>query len=173
MGDVLFIVWRESVEAMLIIGILYAWLRGHPDGAYGLRWLWSGVGLGFAAALDLGLAILGAARFLDGDTGEWFQVAMVLIAVVLIVQMVYWMRRHGRGLRRELEAGAAKHLAAANGWGQAVASKAPHTFNCTRLNRRLDFQDGIYETGLTKYQAPLPCKMVMVALQIRCLQSRL
>ena len=27
MGQVLFIVWRESVEALLVVGILHAWLK--------------------------------------------------------------------------------------------------------------------------------------------------
>ena len=30
MGNALFIIWRESAEAMLVVGILYAWLRKHP-----------------------------------------------------------------------------------------------------------------------------------------------
>ncbi|MBB1225564.1 FTR1 family iron permease, partial [Klebsiella pneumoniae] len=30
MEQVLFIVWRESVEAMLVVGILYTWLRATP-----------------------------------------------------------------------------------------------------------------------------------------------
>jgi high-affinity Fe2+/Pb2+ permease len=32
MEQVLFIVWRESVEAMLVVGILYTWLRSTPEG---------------------------------------------------------------------------------------------------------------------------------------------
>ena len=42
LGQVLFIVWRESVEALLVIGILYAWLRTNPGGERGLRYLWGG-----------------------------------------------------------------------------------------------------------------------------------
>jgi high-affinity iron transporter len=40
MGNALFIVWRESAEAMLVVGILYAWLRNRPDAATGMRFLW-------------------------------------------------------------------------------------------------------------------------------------
>ena len=32
MGEIAFIVWRESVEALLVVGILYAWLRTEPAG---------------------------------------------------------------------------------------------------------------------------------------------
>ena len=31
MGNALFIIWRESAEAMLVVGILYAWLAKQPD----------------------------------------------------------------------------------------------------------------------------------------------
>lgn len=120
MGDVIFITWRESVEALLVVGILHAWLAGQPAGRRGLRWLWAGVGLGQVAALVLGLAILGAASVLDGESGEWFQAAMVSGASALIVHMAVWMRHHGRGLKYELEQRAGQHLAAANGWGLAL-----------------------------------------------------
>ena len=50
MEQVLFIVWRESVEALLVVGILYAWLSRTPDAAGGKRWLWGGVALLLGAA---------------------------------------------------------------------------------------------------------------------------
>ena len=31
MGNALFIVWRESAEALLVVGIVYAWLKRQPD----------------------------------------------------------------------------------------------------------------------------------------------
>lgn len=120
MGDVIFITWRESVEALLVVGILRAWLNERPDRVWGLRWLWGGVALGLAAALGLALLMLGAASLLDGEAGEWFQAAMVLVAAALILQMVGWMRRHGRALRQDLEHRAAGQLARASGWGIAL-----------------------------------------------------
>ena len=52
MGQVLFIVWRESVEALLVVGILYAWLKnGDVAARRGLPYLWAGVGLGVLAAI--------------------------------------------------------------------------------------------------------------------------
>ncbi|HSH47146.1 MAG TPA: hypothetical protein VK991_00940 [Halomonas sp.] len=37
--QVLFIVWRESVEAILVVGIAYAWLK-QSESRTGLRYLW-------------------------------------------------------------------------------------------------------------------------------------
>lgn len=62
MGQALFIVWRESIEALQVVGILYAWLQRQPDNRLAMRHLWAGVALG------LGLAsLLGAAMMLAGS----------------------------------------------------------------------------------------------------------
>jgi len=103
MANVLFIVWRESVEAMLVIGILYAWLKNKDGDGRGLRALWAGVGAGLAMAALLGWCMVAAQSELSGAALEWFQIAMLFGAAALIVQMVLWMQNHGRQLRHSLE----------------------------------------------------------------------
>jgi high-affinity iron transporter len=117
MGNALFIVWRESAEAMLVVGILYAWLRKHPDVRRGMRFLWGGVAAGVGLALALALVMLGIARLLSEEGLEYFQLAMMVIAAGLIMQMVFWMRRHGRTFKRDLEQGMQKKATTANWWG--------------------------------------------------------
>jgi high-affinity iron transporter len=120
MGNALFIIWRESAEAMLVVGILYAWLSKQQDAKRGMRYLWAGVVAGIGLALALAAVMLGVAKLLSEEGLEYFQLAMMLIASGLIVQMVFWMRRHGRTLRRDLEAEMASNAAIANWWGLAV-----------------------------------------------------
>ncbi len=120
MGNALFIIWRESAEAMLVVGILYAWLRKHPDVKRGMRYLWAGVGAGIGLALALAAVMLGIAQLLSDEGLEYFQLAMMLVASGLIVQMVFWMRRHGRTLRRDLETDLQSNAQAANWWGLLV-----------------------------------------------------
>ena len=120
MGNALFIIWRESAEAMLVVGILYAWLRKHPDMKRGMRYLWAGVGAGVGLALILAAVMLGIATMLSDEGLEYFQLAMMLVAGGLIVQMVFWMRSHGRTLKRELEANMQSNATAANWWGLLV-----------------------------------------------------
>ncbi|ARP95774.1 FTR1 family iron permease [Bordetella genomosp. 13] len=120
MEQVLFIVWRESVEALLVVGILYSWLRAAPQGARGLRYLWGGVAAGLALAFMLALVLLGISSWLSDEGQEWFQAGMSLVACVLVVQMVVWMKRHGRTLKRELEGGARQSVAQDNWWGLLV-----------------------------------------------------
>jgi len=118
--QVLFIVWRESVEALLVVGIIAAWLRTHPEAAAGRRFLWAGIATGLLAACGLGAAILGLSEYFEGDQQDYFQLAMVSVAAVLIVQMVFWMRRHGRTLKRDMESGLAQHASKANWWAMLL-----------------------------------------------------
>lgn len=120
MGNALFIVWRESAEALLVVGIVYAWLKRHPDARTGMRFLWGGVVAGLGLAALLALAMLGVAHVLSGDALEVFAVVAMLVASALIVQMVVWMRRHGRTLKRDLEARLGAQAEAANWWGMLV-----------------------------------------------------
>ncbi|MBM3115762.1 FTR1 family iron permease [Jeongeupia naejangsanensis] len=121
MDQVLFIVWRESVEALLVVGILYAWLKASPAaGQRGLRFLWGGVAAGLALSGLLALGILGISQFLSDDGQEYFQAGMALVAAALIVQMVYWMKKHGRTLKRELESGMSERVQQQNWWGLLV-----------------------------------------------------
>jgi len=120
MGNALFIIWRESAEAMLVVGILYAWLKKQPDMKRGMRYLWAGVGAGIGLALALAAVMLGIAKTLSDEGLEYFQLAMMLIASGLIVQMVFWMRRHGRTFKRDLEANMQSNAEAANWWGLLV-----------------------------------------------------
>lgn len=119
MGQVLFVVWRESIEAMLVIGILSAWLKRNPSAGRGRVFLWGGVlaGLVLAGILAGGLF---AASELFADKQDLFQLVMVWVAAALIVQMVLWMRRHGRTLKRDLEAGLSEQAGQDNWWGVAI-----------------------------------------------------
>jgi len=116
----MFIVWRESVEALLVIGILHAWLSQQPNNRHALRMLWGGVVAGLGLASLLGWGILSAGDWLAGPAGEWFQCAMLVVAALLILQMVGWMHHHGRDLKRNLVDSAATSLSQGSGVGLLV-----------------------------------------------------
>lgn len=120
MGNTLFIVWRESVEGILVVGILYTWLKAHPEGARGMRYLWGGVAAGLALAALLALAMMGVYSSLDGDAVDYFQLGMTLVAAGLITQMVFWMRKHGRTMKKQLETGLERAADEANWIGVSV-----------------------------------------------------
>ncbi len=117
--NALIVVWRESLEAMLVIGVLLAWIARQPAPQPLRRSLWGGVAAGIALAALLGAATFLVQSQLQGEALEIFQIAMVLFVAVLIVQMVLWMRRHGRAMRQELEQQATR---AAGGLGLAIVA---------------------------------------------------
>lgn len=117
MNQSLFIVWRESVEALLVIGILHAWIGQQAERGRAMTCLWGGVALGLLLSAGLAATILFAGDWLAGAAGEWFQAGLVLLASLLILQMVGWMRRHGRNLKRDLQQAAEQHLNRNGGLG--------------------------------------------------------
>ncbi len=104
MGNAFFVVWRESLEAFLIAGILYAWLKANDDSGNGKRALFLGLASGVGLALLLGWALLSVQDGLSGDTLEIFQTATLFVAAGLITQMVLWMKKNGRQMKAMLHA---------------------------------------------------------------------
>lgn len=104
--NIAFVIWRESIEALLVVGILNAWLAHRPadERGAGRIALWSGVGAGLLGACALAAALLTLGESFGDEAQEYFQTALVLVAAALIVQMVAWMRAHGRTLKSELHA---------------------------------------------------------------------
>ncbi|MFW0755206.1 FTR1 family iron permease [Pseudomonas sp. H11T01] len=117
MNQSMFIVWRESVEALLVIGILQAWVSQQNQGNCLARYLWAGVVLGLMLSGLLAVLILFAGEAMSGSASEWFQAALALVASLLIVQMVGWMHRHGRTLKHDLRQHADSHLSQQGGLG--------------------------------------------------------
>lgn len=116
-GQVVFIVWRESVEALLVIGILASWLRQNAPASGAARYLWGGVAAGVGLALGLAYAMFNLAAALPPDALDYFMVAMMAVAAALIVQMVFWMRAHGRALQQHLEQGLGAAVEQKRWWG--------------------------------------------------------
>ena len=119
LGNIVFIVWRESVEALLVVGILNAWLSGRDTATRqaGRRWLWAGVASGIVGAIALAWVLTVFEDVLSEDGRQMFQTAMVLAAAALIVQMVVWMRRNGRTLKRDMETALTGAAAKQSWWG--------------------------------------------------------
>lgn len=118
LGNVAFVIWRESVEALLVIGILNAWLvHQQAESSRGRLFLWAGVVAGLLVAVILGAALVLFGEALPDDAQQAYQTAAVLIAAALIVQMVFWMRRHGRTLKRDLETSLQDAADRSNWWG--------------------------------------------------------
>jgi high-affinity iron transporter len=101
MISALIIVFREVIEAGLIVGIVLAATAGVPH-------------RGRAVALGVGAGILGAclvaafagelANLFQGSGQEFFNAAILLLAVAMLTWHNVWMASHGREMARELKA---------------------------------------------------------------------
>lgn len=97
------VVWRESLEALLVIAVLLAWIARQGEPQRLRRGVWAGLGAGIALAAALGAATFAVQSQLQGEALEVFQAGIALASAALVVQMVAWMRRHGAGMKRDLE----------------------------------------------------------------------
>ncbi|OAB49743.1 FTR1 family iron permease [Pseudomonas thivervalensis] len=120
MTQSMFIVWRESVEALLVIGILQAWVSQQQQASQLRRYVWAGAALGLLLSGVLAGLILLAGEAMSGTTSEWFQAALALVASLLIVQMVGWMHRNARTLKHDLTRHADQRLSRQGGLGLLV-----------------------------------------------------
>ncbi len=104
-SGILFIVWRESVEALLVVGIVYSWLNltPKPQRRSGLICLWLGMLIGLFCAIVLSYLLITLNHILAPDTANIFQAGMTFVAAVMIVYMVKWMRINGRKLKADMQ----------------------------------------------------------------------
>lgn len=114
-GQIIFIIWRESIEALLVIGILHNWLG--RAGGQGRGYLWAGVGAGIGLSLLMAYSFLRFAETLSEDAQDKVMTATVFLAAALIVQMVAWMRANGRTLKGQLHRGLDSALQSGRLWG--------------------------------------------------------
>lgn len=97
----LIIVFREVLEAGLIVGIVLAATSSVPGR---LSWILGGVGAGVAGAA-LVAAFAGAiSSALEGMGQEVFTAAILIIAVMMLSWHTIWMASHGRELGRAASA---------------------------------------------------------------------
>ncbi|TAN56201.1 MAG: FTR1 family iron permease [Rhodospirillales bacterium] len=118
-----FVVWRESVEALLIIAILDAWLVHAQEArsiGHGRRFIGLGVVAGLVLAVLLGSAFLALGEVLPEEGQDIFNTVMVFAAAGLIVQMIFWMRANARNLKSHLESTARRTVERAGLWGVSV-----------------------------------------------------
>ena len=99
MMPALVIVFREVIEAGLIVGIVLAATRGVPLRG---RWIAGGVAAGLAGAALLAAFAEQVANALAGVGQEIFNASVLALAVVMLAWHNIWMARHGRELAQQL-----------------------------------------------------------------------
>jgi high-affinity iron transporter len=97
----LVIVFREVIEAGLIVGIVLAATRAVPRRG---RWVSGGIAIGTLGACVVAAFAGQLGSLFDGSGQELFNAAILLTAVGMLTWHNTWMASHGRELAREVRA---------------------------------------------------------------------
>ena len=100
----LIIMFREIVEAGLIVGIVLAATRAVPGRD---AWIFGGLAGGVLGSLLVAFFAGGLAALFEGAGQELFNAGVLMLAVVMLVWHNIWMARHGRNLAAEFKAAGA------------------------------------------------------------------
>jgi high-affinity iron transporter len=115
------IMLREGLEAALITGIVAVYLTQTGRSAW-LPAVWVGVFLAVALSLFAGAALQFASASFPQKLQELFEAGVGAIAVVVLVWMVFWMRKAARSIKAELHDSIDAALSAASGQGWALTA---------------------------------------------------
>lgn len=102
MGATFVVTLREAFEAALLLGIVYTYLDKVGARAYA-RYVTRGALLGVLASVGAGVAVTYASGALLDLGPDLVTAAILLVAVGLLTWHGWWMRRHARGLRGEVQ----------------------------------------------------------------------
>jgi high-affinity iron transporter len=99
MPGIALLVFREAMEAALIISIVCAATRGVARRGW---FVTGGIGLGLLGALTVALGASFIASLANGAGQDLFNACVLLAAVAMIGWHVVWMSSHGRELARQM-----------------------------------------------------------------------
>jgi high-affinity iron transporter len=116
------IMLREGLEAALIIGIMASYVvqRGR---AGALPSIWTGAAAAVAVSIALGAALTLSGLQFPQREQEIFEAVVGVVALLLLMSMLFWMRQTGRRLRGEIEGQVSRTMGTA-GFSLALAGTA-------------------------------------------------
>src|SRR5438034_7031879 len=97
----LVIVFREIIEAGLIVGIVLAATKGVPRRG---MWVGAGIAAGALGAFILALFASQLAGLFEGSGQEIFNAGVLLAAVLMLTWHNVWMASHGQIIAQEIRA---------------------------------------------------------------------
>jgi high-affinity iron transporter len=95
------IMFREGLEAALIVGIIASYLAQTGRGMW-MPVVWIGIFLALALSLSVGAVLQAVSAEFPQKAQELFEAVIGLIAVCVLTSMVFWMRKAARSIKAEL-----------------------------------------------------------------------
>jgi high-affinity iron transporter len=106
MSASLLLVMRETVEASLLIGILFACLERTENRRY-FAGVWAGAGAGTLVSVLLGATLFLTLGSVAGPAREALEGAVMWVAAAVLTYVIWWMRREGGSMAHSLRTEAA------------------------------------------------------------------
>ena len=89
----LIIVFREVLEASLIIGILYTYLK-KSNNEDSIKMLWSGVGIAVFISIIASIIFQMIAGGFEGNASKIFEGIVMIVASIVLTTMIIWMAQN-------------------------------------------------------------------------------
>ncbi|NNV05505.1 FTR1 family protein [Geobacillus sp. C56-T2] len=118
----LLITFRETLEALLIIGIITSYLKRVNHREY-TKYVWLGAAL--AVAASVGVAILFQVvltGFAAMASEIYLKIGIMLVSTLLLTQMVFWMAEHSQDIKKSVEGKLDQFITAGNIVGMVIHS---------------------------------------------------
>ena len=136
---------REGLEAALVVGILIAYLV-KTERRHLLSRAWIGVGIAVVVSLAFGAILTLGPQGLSFEAQEAIGGTLSIVAVGLITWMIFWMGKHARHLKGELEGSMERAISVGSG---AVVTMALLAVGREGLETALFLWAGIQSAGST------------------------
>ena len=101
MAGIAVLVFREVLEAALVVSVVFAATRGVPGRA---RWIGAGIAAGVLGAVGVALSAEVIADAAAGMGQELFNASVLFAAVAMIAWHAIWMASHGKQLALQMHA---------------------------------------------------------------------
>jgi high-affinity iron transporter len=112
---------REGLEAALIVGIIFGYLRKIGQMQYG-RAAWAGVTVASVLSAALAFIIPAIGAELEGPAEQLFEGVTMMLAVAVLTWMIFWMRSQARTLKASIESEVHKAIVSGTAWGLFAAT---------------------------------------------------
>lgn len=90
------VIWRECLEAILIVGIFFSLLSNRPSFARTKKYLYAGIFGGVLLSTLIAYALQHAYSELEGLALDYFEISLLLVASVLMTHMCLWMKHNSK-----------------------------------------------------------------------------
>ena len=111
----LIIIFREVLEASLIIGILFTYLKKSSN-EDSLKMLWGGVGAAILVSIIVSILFQNIAGGFKGDSSKIFEGVIMILASAVLTTMIIWMAQN-KNISEDLEAKAKESLSSGFKYG--------------------------------------------------------